>query len=147
MKSFFLNLALAATTLTPAIFTPAQAYTGAPMKKSTYTEMCWYLGIQNHPWIEKASCTITDIRNPNGFLEERTIVARVVNSKVTYVVKSWFGSGGFMTWDSDSRRSYKNQYSVVKSPTSGVVKQANLPRGYGITQVSKALWLRQISWD
>lgn len=112
----------------------------------TYKEMCWYFGKQNHPWIEQATCTITDVRNPQGFLDKRTIVARVYNSNIVYTVKSWFDNRGFMTWDSDRQYSYKNQYSVA-SPTAQVIRQANLPTGYGITQVTKDLWVRQISWD
>jgi hypothetical protein len=112
----------------------------------TYTQMCWYLGKQNHPWIEKATCKITDVRDKKGFLDKRTIQAVVNESGVTYTVKSWFGSQGFMTWDSDRKVAYKNQYSVAK-PTAGVIKQANLPSGYGITEVTKDLWIRQISWD
>jgi len=112
----------------------------------TYTQMCWYLGKQNHPWIEKATCKITDVRDKKGFLDKRTIQAVVNESGVTYTVKSWFGSQGFMTWDSDRKVAYKNQYGVAK-PTAGVIKQANLPSGYGITEVTKDLWIRQISWD
>jgi hypothetical protein len=111
-----------------------------------YNEMCWYLGKQNHPWIERATCKITDVRNKQGFLDSRTIEARVINSNISYVVKSWFDNRGFMTWDSDRQYSYKNKYSVA-SPTAGVIQQANLPQGYGITQVTKDLWVRQIPWD
>ena len=108
--------------------------------------MCWYLGQRNHPYIDQATCTITDIRNKQGFLDKRYIEAKVKNSNITYIVKSWFGSQGFMTWDSDRQSAYKNQYKVA-SPTAGVIRQANLPAGYGITEVTKDLWVRQISWD
>jgi hypothetical protein len=112
----------------------------------TYTEMCWYLGERNHPWIEKATCKITDVRNSQGFLDKRIIQARVIESGLTYTVKSWFDSRGFMTWDSDSNKTYKIQYKVA-SPPPGTLRQANLPPGHGITAVNKDLWVRQISWD
>jgi hypothetical protein len=112
----------------------------------TYTEMCWYLGKQNHPWIEKANCKITDVRNSQGFLDKRIIQAKVLDSNITYTVKSWFDSRGFMTWDSDTKKTYKVQYKVA-SPTIGVINQANLPPGHGITAVNNDLWVRQISWD
>ena len=118
----------------------------AQQKTYTYTEMCWYLGKQNHPYVDKANCKITDVRNSQGFLQGRMIEAKVINSNISYTVKSWFGSKGFMTWDSDSRRSYRNQYSIA-NPTAGVIKDAKLPAGSGVTQVTKDLWVRQISWD
>jgi hypothetical protein len=126
------------------ILSPLSA--NAQQKTYTYTEMCWYLGKQNHPWIEKATCKITDVRNKQGFLDKRTIQAVVNKSGVSYTVKSWFGSQGFMTWDSDRQVAYKNQYRVA-SPTAGVIKDAKLPSGYAITEVTKDLWVRQISWD
>jgi hypothetical protein len=118
----------------------------AQQKTYTYTEMCWYLGQKNHPWIEKATCKITDVRNKQGFLDKRTIQALVNKSGISYTVKSWFGPQGFMTWDSDRQVAYKNQYTVAR-PTAGVIKDAKLPSGYGITEVTKDLWVRQISWD
>jgi hypothetical protein len=136
MKKALIALAL--------ILSPLAA--NAQQKTYTYTEMCWYLGQRNHPWIEKATCKITDIRNKQGFLDKRIIQAVVNKSGISYTVKSWFGSQGFMTWDSDRQAAYKNQYRVA-SPTAGVVKDAKLPSGYAITEVTKDLWVRQISWD
>lgn len=118
----------------------------AQEKTYTYTEMCWYLGKMNHPYIEQATCKITDIQNSNGFSLKRIIQAKVINSNITYTVKSWFDSRGFMTWDSDRKFAYKNEYKVA-SPTAGVIRQANLPPNHGITAVTKDLWVRQISWD
>lgn len=140
---FIMKKALIALAL---ILSPLTA--NAQQKTYTYKEMCWYLGKQNHPWIEKAECTITDVRNSGGFLDKRTIVARLNSDakKITYTVKSWFGSQGFMTWDSDRNYSYKNQYKIPSVP-SVVLKQSNLPPNYGITEVTKDLWVRQISWD
>lgn len=126
----------------------------AQQKTYTYNEMCWYLGQKNHPWIEKANCTITDVRivdkkYGNEYLDKRTIVAKLNSNgrQIVYTVKSWFGNLGFMTWDSDRQFSYKNQYKIVTSPTNGVIRQAQLPSGYAITEVTKDLWVRQISWD
>lgn len=136
MKKALIALAL--------ILSPLAA--NAQQKTYKYTEMCWYLGQRNHPYIEQATCTITDVRNKEGFLDKRYIEAKVKNSNITYIVKSWFGSQGFMTWDSDRQASYKNQYKVA-SPTAGVIRQANLPPNHGITEVTKDLWVRQISWD
>jgi hypothetical protein len=134
MKKFLLTLTLALAPLS------------ASAETFKYTEMCWYFGKQNHPWIEQATCTITDIRSVEGFLDKRIIQARVNSSGITYTVKSWFDNRGFMTWDSDSQTSYQRPYQVA-SPTAGVIQQANLPKGYGITEVTKELWVRQIPWD
>lgn len=136
MKKFLLAFIL--------IFTPFTSNA----ETLTYKEMCWYLGKQNYPLVEKAECTITDVRNSQGFLDKRIIKASLNSSQkqIVYVVKSWFENQGFMTWDSDRKYSYKNQYSIA-SPTNNVILDAKLPAGYGITAVTKDLWVRQISWD
>lgn len=129
------------------------AFTFAPFAANaetfTYKEMCWYLGKQNHPWIEKAECTITEVRNRQGFLDKRTITARLNSDgkQIVYTVKSWFDKKGFMTWDSDRKYTYQINYSIVKGVPPTVARQANLPSEYGITQINKDLWVRQISWD
>jgi hypothetical protein len=105
----------------------------------TYSEMCWYK-------TQKANCVITDVRNQSGFLDQRNIRATVNSTNKTYIVKSWFDSRGFMTYDNERNYSYKNQYKVAQ-PTIHVMKEANLPSGYGITSVTNELWVRQISWD
>lgn len=137
MKKFLLTFAL--------IFSPSVVNA----ETFTYKEMCWYLGKQNHPWIEKADCTITDVRNRQGFLDKRTITARLNSDgkQIVYIVKSWFDKRGFITWDSDRKNSYQVQYSIVNGVPPTVARQANLSSEYGITQINKDLWVRQIPWD
>ena len=136
MKKLLLALAIALAPL------------AAHAESFSYSEMCWYLGKQNHPWIEKTTCTITDVRLPNGSLDRRTIVANLDSggNPLTYIVESWFDNRGFVTWDSDSNREYQISYSVAPK-VEAVAVEAQLPPGYAITAVNKDLWVRQISWD
>jgi hypothetical protein len=113
-------------------------------KERTYKEMCWYLGKQNHPWIERANCTITDIQDSKGWTIKRTIAARL-NSGGKQIVYRVVEKDG-KTFDSDCGCWYKNRYAIA-TPTEGVLREAQLPSSRSITEVTKALWVRSISWD